>query len=120
MKRICIVVIPVVLFFFASCNRDIEEFKFTGKVIGAELCSSTQVSYIIDITSPDSIGDTIRLNSVRYDHAVIAYKSTRRLALDEIVNGVAYFTKDYAALNCVGVFNSQLPEIILLSVDEEP
>ena len=33
--------------------------------------------------------------------------------------GIAYFTKSYAALNCFGVIDNDLPEAILLSVDEE-
>lgn len=105
---------------FCSCNRDIQEFHFSGTVVGAEMCSSREFAYVIDIATPDSIGDTISITSGHYEHAVMAYRSSRLLKMDEQIYGVGYLTKDYAALNCIGIFNGHLPEMILLSVDEEP
>ena len=103
----------------AACNSDIEEFKFTGHVVGGELCSSSQTGYVIDILTPDSIGATYTSAGGKFDHAVMAYKAPRRLKADDTISGVAYFTESYAALNCFGIIDNGLPEIILLSVDED-
>lgn len=102
-----------------ACNRDIEEFRFVGKVVDAKMCNSSMYGYVIDIMSPDSIGGEITTGGGTYHHAVMAYRASRALMKDEVVYGVAYFTKSYSALNCLGLINSDLPEVILLSVDED-
>lgn len=103
----------------ASCNRDIEEFRFKGTVIGGMLCSPSQVSYLIAVSAPDSIGDTVTVNDVHYKNVVRAYQASRKLSKDEVVYGVACMTKNYALSNCFDVFYTDLPEMILLGVDEE-
>ncbi len=105
--------------FFIACNRDVDEFRFKGKVVGAEMCTSSLMGYVIDISYPDSLGGSIMIDGTTYNHAVMAYRSSRLLKKDEVVYGVAYFTKSFAALNCLGLINSDLPEIVLLSVDED-
>ncbi len=102
-----------------ACNSDIEEFRFVGKVVDAKMCNSSMLGYVIDITSPDSLGSDITTAGGTYHHAVMAYRASRALQKDEIVYGVAYFTKSFSALNCLGLINNDLPEIILLSVDED-
>ncbi|MBP5535559.1 MAG: hypothetical protein J6X62_02070 [Bacteroidales bacterium] len=103
----------------AACKRDYEEFYFAGRVIGAELCSSTTMGYMIQVDRPSNIGDTITLGEAVQENAVMAYRSPRKLVKDERVYGVAYLTKDFAALNCIGIYNYKLPEMVLLSVDED-
>jgi len=103
-----------------ACNRDIDEFKFTGRVIGGEMCSSSQIGYIVDILSPDSIGASYTNSYGTSNNAVMAYKSPRLLKAGDTIHGVAYSTESYAALNCFGIIDNGLPEVILLSVDEEP
>lgn len=102
-----------------ACNRDIEEFRFTGHVVGAEMCSSSQIGYIIDILEPDSIGSTYSNSNGTFRNAVMGYKASRLLHQGDTIAGVAYFTESYAALNCFGIIDNDLPEVILLSVDEE-
>ncbi|MBQ7062091.1 MAG: hypothetical protein IJM88_02225 [Bacteroidales bacterium] len=102
---------------FAACNSDIEEFRFTGHVVGARLCSSTQLGYVIDLLDTEDMGVEFTANSLTYKHAVIGYKSPQRLMEDDTVTGVAYLTKSYAALNCFGIIEEELPEIIILSID---
>jgi hypothetical protein len=102
-----------------ACNNDIEEFRFVGKVVDAKMCSTSQFGYVLDIVSPDSLGGEIMTGGATYHHAVMAYRSSRALQKDEMVYGVGYFTKSYAALNCMGLINNDLPEMILLSVDED-
>ena len=103
-----------------SCNRDIEEFKFKGVVVDARMCSSSQIGYVLNIIDGGStIGVSYSTTNGEYDNAVIGYKSTRLLHDGDTIYGVAYLTKSYAALNCFGIIDEDLPEVILLSVDEE-
>ena len=119
MKKKIITLLVTTTVLLAACNRDIEEFRFTGKVVGGELCSTSQVAYIIDIISPDSIGAAYTNTSGSYNNCVIAYRSSRILYQGDTIYGIAYFTKNYSALNCFGIIDNNLPEMILLSVDEE-
>ena len=120
MKKSIFTILTLTTILLVACNRDIEEFRFTGKVVGGELCSNSQVAYILDIISPDSIGGEYTNSSGNYKNAVIAYRSSRILSQNDTIYGIAYMTKNYAALNCFGVIDNNLPEVILLSVDEEP
>ncbi len=117
--KISIIALFLTSVLLGSCNRDIEEFRFVGKVVDAQMCSSTMYGYVIDIMSPDSLGGEITTSGTTYHHAVMAYRASRALRKNEVVYGVAYFTKSYAALNCLGLINNDLPEVILLSVDED-
>ena len=111
--------IGAALLLLSSCNRDVDEFKFKGYVVGGGACSASQVYYVIDILSPDSLGDDFTFGGFQYHHAVTAYKASRQLYQGDTIYGVAYFTKSYAELNCIGISDTKLPEIILLSTDEE-
>lgn len=101
-----------------SCNSDIDEFKFTGRIVGADQCSSSQIGYIIDILSPDSLGKQGTIGGTKYDHLVMGYRASRILQYGDTINAVGYFTESYAALNCFINIDHGLPEVILLSVDE--
>lgn len=103
-----------------ACNRDIDEFRFTGKVVGGKMCSSSQIGYVINILSPDSIGKAYTGADGTYSNAVMAYRASRLLKDGDTIYGVAYLTESYAALNCFGIIDNDLPEVILLSVDEDP
>lgn len=103
-----------------ACNRDIDEFKFSAVVVGAKICSSTQVAYIINVISPKEIGVAYSGSTGEYDNAVIAYRASRILKAGDTIYGVAYITESYAALNCFGIIEKDMPEVILLSDDEKP
>lgn len=120
MKRNVFFPVILAVFVLCSCNKNIEEFKFKATVVGSSLCSSTTVAYMLEISTPDTIGDTITIGNYRYNNAVMAYRSPRRLYEDEVIYGVAYSTRSFAVLNCMGLVQNGLPEIILLSVDEKP
>ena len=102
----------------AACNNDIEEFRFTGRVVDGWMCSASQMGYIIDIQSSDELGTEYTKEGQTYSHAVIGYKAPKRLYQDDTVSGVAYMTKSYAALNCLGIIDEDLPEMIILSIDK--
>jgi len=101
-----------------ACNSDIDEFRFSGKVINASMCAATEISYAIALSEPDSIGDTLTVGGVLYPHVMLAHQSPRRLYDGEMVEGVAYLRKDYSAFNCWGIIFPHLPETVLISVDE--
>ncbi len=102
-----------------GCNSDIDEFRFSGRVVGVAPCNSSMVGYIIALDTPDSVGDTISIDGTLHRNTVIGYRSPRMLSDQEYLYGVAYATHNFAAINCMGLFNVQLPEVILLGVDEE-
>ncbi len=117
MKKTLILAI-LSLLLFSSC-KDYEEFRFVGKVVGAEMCTSTVVGYVIDLSLPDTLGGTITIGGTTYNHAVMAYRASRALKKDEVVFGVGYLTESFSALNCFGLIDNNLPEMILVSVDED-
>ena len=119
MKKYNCLIFIILITLTVACNRDIEEFRFKGVVVGGELCSNSQLAYILDIKSPESIGGSYTNASGSYSNAIIAYRSSRMLYQGDTIYGIAYFTKSYAALNCFGIIDDNLPEAILLSVDEE-
>lgn len=102
----------------ASCNSDIDEFKFTGRVVGADMCSSSQIGYIVDIISPDGLGEEYTLGGTKYSHTVMAYRASRILQQGDTFSAVGYFTESYAALNCYGNIDRGLPELIILGLDD--
>ena len=116
--KLALILIPCIALLLAACNRDIEEFRFTGLVVGAEMCSSTQIGYIIDIMTPDSLGKEATVGGKKYEHIVLGYRASRILYQGDTVNAVGYFSNGYAALNCINDISHDLPEVILLSVDE--
>ena len=101
-----------------ACNSDVDEFSFTGHVVGADMCSSSQIGYVIDILSPGGVGIPATIGGTKYDNLVMGYRASRILHQGDTVNCVGYTTKSYAKLNCYGNIDRGLPEIILLSVDE--
>ena len=118
LRKIAIALIPCLFMLLAACNNDIEEFKFTGHVVGADMCSSSQIGYIVDIISPDSLGDEATIGSAKYSHVVMCYRAPRILHQGDSINAIGYFTQSYAKLNCFGNIDRGLQEVILLSVDE--
>lgn len=120
MKRLSTLLLTLVTLLSVSCKRDYEEFYFKGHIIDAKECSSTQIGYLMVIDKPEGVGDTITYRGKLYENAVMAYQASRRLKADETIYGVAYFYKNFATYNCVGLYYYTLPEISLISVDEAP
>ena len=117
MRKLKITVLICSMLLLGACNSDIEEFRFTGHVVDGWMCSSSQMGYIIDIFSSEDLGIEYTINGNEYSHAVIGYKSPKRLYQDDTITGVAYMTKSYAALNCFGIIDKDLPEMIILSIE---
>jgi hypothetical protein len=104
----------------SGCKKHYEEFYFKGLVRYGGMCAATSPSYMIQIIAPDSIGDTVTLNGTLYHNCVMAYQSPDLIRGTDTIYGVGYITHDYAALHCSLIFFPNLPEMGLLSVDEDP
>ncbi len=102
-----------------SCFHDYDEFYFVGNVIGSDLCQATSPMYLIEIEKPEGIGDTITVYGELHHNVVMGYRTPKLIRNDQKVYGVAYFTKDFAPYNCYMDFSLDLPEVILVSVDED-
>lgn len=106
-------------FLTTSCFHDYDEFYFVGKIIGSDLCQATSPMYLIEVESPQGIGDTLTVYGELHHNVVMGYRSPRLIRNDEKVYGVAYQTEDYASYNCYMDFSLNLPELVLISVDED-
>ena len=76
-KASAIILFISVMTLLCSCNSGIDEFKFKGYVVGAEMCTSSQIGYAIAIVTPDSIGATFNTSVGKYENVVMAYKASR-------------------------------------------
>jgi len=121
MKRLSSIIVSMAaVLAFSGCKTDYEEFYFKGTVITGEMCSSMMVGYLMELEQPAGVGDTITYDGTFYKNAVMAYRAPRPLKKNETVIGVAYKYKDFAALNCLLVPLFNLPELSIISVDEDP
>lgn len=102
-----------------SCEKRYEEFFFTARAAGAELCSAYTMGYVLEVEYPKGLGDTLTTVTEHLQNAVMGYRSPRQLKAGEVVYGVGYLQKGFAALNCMGIFNYTVPEMVIVSVDED-
>ena len=102
-----------------SCGKTYEEFYFTGHCVGAEICSSHTMGYLIEVDYPKDLGDTITAYGKKYKNAIMGYRSPKMLKDGEVIYGVGYLQEGFAALNCMGIYYYSIPEVVLLSVDED-
>lgn len=117
-RKVAALLLPCLAFLATACNNDIDEFSFTGHVVGADMCSSSQIGYVIEVISPDNVGSQATIGGTQYNHLVMGYRASRILHQGDTINAVGYITESYAKLNCYGDISRGLPEVILLSVDE--
>ncbi|MDY5968962.1 MAG: hypothetical protein SPJ13_02960 [Bacteroidales bacterium] len=112
--------IAALLLMATACKKHYDEFYFKGVVVYPSLCGATSTSYLMEILSPTGVGDTMTFNGTFLHNAVMAYMSPKVLRVNDTLYGVAYPTEDYAVLHCNILLFPDLPEIGLLSVDEDP
>ena len=110
----------VTLLCATACKKGYDEFYFKGVVVYPSLCGATSTSYLMEVAEPAGVGDTMTLDGKPLRNAVMAYRSPKLLKPGDTIYGVAYPTHDYAVLNCQIHIFPELPEIGLLSVDEDP
>lgn len=115
------IVLPLVVLLAWGCNSDIEEFRFRGTAVDGFTCGSTDVSYVIALSEPDSVGDTVTIGGKVYENAVRAYNSPRQLHRGQEVSGVAYRKEGYAQYHCnILLLYDHLPEMVVLSIEKSP
>ena len=120
MRRLHTLIALTLLACLCGCDRKYEEFYFKGTVLSVEMCNSTGMGYLMEIESPAGLGDTVTHNGKLYRNAVMAYRAPRPIMKGETVVGVAYRHRDFAAYNCLVPPLHTLPELGLISVDEDP
>ena len=102
---------------FSSCKKDYEEVKFSGRVVGALICNTKTMGYIIELSSPANFGDAVVFDNRDLHNAVVGYESPKRLKDSAMVSGVFYKTKDYGKINCPIVYKDDIQEVIILDID---
>lgn len=102
---------------FTSCKKDYEEVRFSGIVVGALICNTKTMGYIIELTSPTSFGDEVDFEGLDLHNAVVAYESPVKLRDSMQVSGVFYKTKDYGKINCPIIYKDNIQEVIVLDID---
>lgn len=118
-KVIIIVVVLIAMTTTLGCKKTYVEENYTGKVVGVEICSTRSNGYLVDLKTPEGIGDSIVIEGKTYKNVVIGYEAPEQLKINQQISGVMYKTKGYSALNCVMFDTRNLQEIIILSVDEK-
>ena len=109
----------VLLLSMHSCQKTYEEEYYTGKVLSASLCNTVSMAYVIELTRPEGIGDTLTYKNKLYKNVVMGYDAPEQLKIGQELSGVMYQTRGYANLNCMVYDTRGFQEIILLSVDED-
>lgn len=118
--RLTVLLFALIIPFFTGCHKA-EEFYIKGKVIYAGLlCSTYNLGYLIEVETPQGIGDTVTLNGKLYHNAVMGYRAPRIMKDGEEFVGVAYEYPNFAQYNCQVVYFERLPQLFMLSVDEDP
>ena len=119
-QRLIAILLACFIPLFSGCNKA-EEFYMKGKVVYAGLmCGTYTLGYLIEVETPQGIGDTITVNGTLYHNAVMGYRAPRIMQDGEEFVGVAYEYPNFAQYNCQLVYFEQLPQFFLVSVDEDP
>ncbi len=102
---------------FSSCKKDYEEVKFSGRVVGALICNTKTMGYIIELSSPTGYGDAVSFEGRNLQNAIVGYESPKVLKDSALISGVCYKTKDYGKINCPIIYKDDIPEVIILDID---
>lgn len=92
----------VTVFVLTSCKHH-DEFAFSGKVVGYEICQSmNDFAYLVSLESPSDIGDSIMIveDSTRRGHVIAIYQSPRILKIGRHISGTIYLDNNYNAAHC--------------------
>lgn len=102
MKKILFVSFAVLALMLVSCKHH-EEFEFSGKVVGYEICQSmNDFAYLVSLESPSDIGDSIMVveDSTRRGHVIAVYQSPRILKIGRHISGTIYMDDNYNRAHC--------------------
>lgn len=115
-------VLPLLL---TSCGKNENTFAFEGVVLDYVQCTSYAVTsisefdfgYIIDITTPDSIGGDYTLNGVTHHNCVILYRTKAQYYQDDSIRGTMYLDDKYSRAYCNFHAGLGLPEGVCYSLE---
>lgn len=108
----------------SSCVKH-DEIPFRGTIVDVRECNtsfgSTQdAGFVVDLTTPDSIGVAYTFNGTTYSNAVILYDPGCRLYKGDKLSGTFYLDDKYSRANCAIHWSDlHLPEGVFLDVTVE-
>lgn len=117
-------IIVAVLLLFASCKKH-DEIAFKGTIIDTRTCNSSfdshqEAGFVINLTTPDSIGKPYTHNGVTYTNSVILYDPGCRLYKNDKVSGTFYLDDKYSRANCsIHWSDFDIPEGVFVDVSVE-
>lgn len=117
-------IIVAVLLLFASCKKH-DEIAFKGTIIDTRTCNSSfdshqEAGFVINLTTPDSIGKPYTHNGVTYLNSVILYDPGCRLYKNDKVSGTFYLDDKYSRANCsIHWSDFDIPEGVFVDVSVE-
>jgi hypothetical protein len=119
------IIIVAVLLMFVSCKKH-DEIAFKGTIIDTRTCNSSfeiqhnDAGFVINLTTPDSIGKPYTHNGVTYPNAVILYEPGCRLYKNDKVSGTFYLDDKYSRANCsIHWSDYDIPEGVFVDVSVE-
>lgn len=99
-----------------------EEIAFEGIVVGTRNCTSgyadSNPGFLVQLTSPDSIGATLRSTDGQHmDHVIVLYEPPRRIMVEDRIHGTFYLDDKYSKSHCSIVWDDvKLPEGVFLDL----
>lgn len=102
MKKIAFVLVAILALTMVGCKHH-EEFSFSGRVVGYEICQSmNDFAYLVSLESPSDIGDSILIveDSTRRGHVIAVYQSPRILKIGKHISGSIYLDNNYNQAHC--------------------
>lgn len=119
------IIVATVLLLFASCSKH-DEIAFKGTIIDIRTCNSSfdiqhnDAGFVIDLTTPDSIGKPYTFNGVTYRNAVILYDPDCRLYKGDKLSGTFYLDDKYSRAHCsIHWSDFDIPEGVFVDVSVE-
>lgn len=109
----------------SSCKKHVDDFDFTGTVIGVRDCSSMSMSiseldwgYIVEVSSPEGIGAEYYDNDgKKHTNVVILYGTKTRLSDQEKLSGRMYMDENYSRSYCNYHYSDGVPEAVCSELD---
>lgn len=101
-----------------SCGQDKDDFYFKGRIVAGNHCGY-EITYLIEMELPKTGGDTITIDGRHVENAIVAHRAPVMHKIGDVVYGVARPVTDYAATHCGRIFYDRMPEMLLISTEED-
>lgn len=108
-----------------SCKKNVDDFEFSGTVIGVRDCTSTTMSvseldwgYVVEVSTPEGVGaDYFDEQSQKHSNVVVLYGTRARLSDKEKISGKMYLDDKYSRAYCNYHYNDGVPEAVCSKLD---